>query len=95
MNPANKEIPLLVKNANFIIDKYGVVRSDVRIGRTDYFDYEVVCHIILPKDHVLSKLITEHAHLAVKHMGIQPTLNHHRLPGLWLIHPCQSVKNVI
>ena len=64
-NPANKEVPLLVKNANLFIDKYGVVRSDGRIGRTDYFDYEVICPIILPKDHVLTRLIIEHAHLAV------------------------------
>ena len=77
------------------IDKFGEVRSDGRIGRTDYFDYEVICPIILPKDHVLTRLIIEHAHLAVKHLGIQATLNHLRLAGFWLVHPYQSVKNVI
>ena len=53
-NPANKEIPLLVKNANLFIDKYGAVRSDGRIGRTDYFDYDVICPFISAKNHVLS-----------------------------------------
>ena len=74
---------------------YGVVRSDSRIVRTDHLDYEVICSIIFPKDHVLNRLIIEHAHLAVKHLGIQATLNHFRLAGLWLVHPYQSVKNVI
>ena len=90
-NPVNKEVPLLVKNANLFIDKYGVVRSDSRIGRTDYFDYKVICPIILPKDHVLSRLIIEHAHLVVQHLGIQPTLNHLRLAGsCWFIPTNQS-----
>ena len=84
-----------MKNANLFIDKIGVVRSVGRIGRTDYFDFEVICPIVLPKDHALTRLIIEHAHLAVKHLGIQATLNHLRLAGFWLVHPYQSVKNVI
>ena len=86
---------MLVKNANLFIDKYGVVRSDGRIGRTDYLDYEGICPIILPKDHVLTRLIILHVHLAVKHLGIQATLNHLRLAGFCLVHPYQSVKNVV
>ena len=95
LNPKNKDIPALVKSANLFIDECGVVRSDGRIGKTDYFDYEVINPILLPKDHVLSRLIIEHAHLEVKHLGIQATLNHLRLAGFWLVHPYQSVKNVI
>ena len=72
-NPVNKEVPLLVKNANLFIDKCGVVQSDSRVGRIDYFDYEVICPIILPKDHLITRLIIEHAHLAVKHLEIQAT----------------------
>ena len=51
-------------------DEYGIVRSDGRIGRTDNFDYKVINTIILLKDHILSRLIIEHDHLEVKHLGI-------------------------
>ena len=50
---------------------------------------------MLPKDHNLTKLIIENAHLEVKHLGIQPTLNNIRLSGYILTHPYQGVKKVI
>ena len=60
-----------------------------------FFGYEVINPILLPKDHNLTKLIIENAHLEVKHLGIQPTLNNIRLSGYILTHPYQGVKKVI
>ena len=48
----NREIPSLVKNANMFLDEYAIVRSNGRIGRIGYIDYEVINPIILPKDHI-------------------------------------------
>ena len=94
-NVRNKDVPELVNKWNLFIDEGGLMRSDGRIGKNKFFNYEVINPILLPKDHSLTKLIIENAHLEVKHLGIQPTLNNIRLSGYILTHPYQGVKKVI
>ncbi|CAL4117170.1 unnamed protein product, partial [Meganyctiphanes norvegica] len=95
LDPRNKKPPDLVNNLNLFIDRTGLMRSNGRIGKNKYFEYEVINPVLLAKDHLLTRRIIEEAHLQVKHLGIQATLNNVRLAGFWLTHPYQSVKNVI
>ena len=94
-NPRDEKVPDLVNNLNLYLDKNGIIRCDGRIGKTSYFEFDVVNPILLGKGHPLTKLIVEHSHKKVMHLGIQSTLNNIRLSGYWVPRPFQSIKGVI
>ena len=95
--PKGKKAPSLVVNSNLFIDKYGILRSDGRIGKIHEieFEYDVLHPILLAKDHELTKLIIEDCHLKVQHLGIGATMNQVRLSGFWITRARQAIKNVI
>ena len=83
-------------NLNIFIDpNNGLVRSDGRIGKTTYFDDNVVNPILLAKTHLLTKLIVEDSHKKVRHLGLQATLNQIRLAGFWITKPFQTIKPIL
>ena len=94
-DPRDKPIPELVRNFNLFLGENQLVRSDCRLGKTHYFDRNIIHPVLLPKLHSLTRLIIEDCHLKVKHLGIQSTLNKVRMSGFRLIKPFQSVKAVI
>ena len=94
-DPRDKQIPDLVRNFNLFLDHNNIVRSDCRVGKSEYFAYEVLNPILLPKVHHLTNLIILDAHSRIKHLGIQATLNKVRLNGFRLIKPYMSVRTVI
>ena len=94
-NPANKKIPNLVDQLNLFLDEDGLLRSAGRIGKQTDYSWEVHNPILLGKHHHLSKLIINHYHLQVKHLGVPTTLNNIRMAGLWVPKARQVVKNVL
>ena len=94
-DPRDKLVPNLVRNYNLFLDKFGTVRSDCRVGKNLFFDYEVLNPILLPKQHKLTELIIVDAHVRVKHLGIQSTLNKVRITGFRLMKPYLSVRAAI
>ena len=94
-NPRDKQIPDLVRNFNLFLDHNNIIRSDCRVGKSEYFAYEVLNPILLPKVHHLTNLIILDAHSRIKHLGIQATLNKVRLNGFRLIKPYMSVRAAI
>ena len=94
-DPRDKSVPELIRNYNLFLDKFGTVRSDCRVGKNVFFDYEVLNPILLPKNHKLTSLIIIDAHNRVKHLGIQSTLNKVRISGFRLMKPYLSVKSAI
>ena len=88
-------MPDLIRNYNLFLDKYGTVRSDCRVGKNLFFDYEILNPILLPKQHKLTSLIIIDAHIRIKHLGIQSTLNKVRVSGFRLMKPYLSVRSAI
>ena len=91
----NKRVPDLVNNLNLYIDKNHLLRSDGRIGKTRYFEDDIINPILLAKEHPLSSKIVEDCHRRCKHLGIQATLNLLRLSGFWIPRPYQSIKKIL
>ena len=91
----NKKVPDLVNNLNLYLDKNHLLRSDGRIGKTRYFEDDIINPILLAKDHPLSSKIVEDCHRRCKHLGIQATLNLVRLSGFWIPRPYQSIKKIL
>ena len=87
LDPKNRPIPDMVRDSNLYLDNNGLIRCDGRIGKTVYFDEDMINPILLPKDHPLFTLIVEHCHKRVKHLGIQATLNKLRLSGFRIMRP--------
>ena len=94
-DPRDKPVPELVMNFNLFLDENQLVRSDCRLGKSQYFDMNIIHPVLLPKLHPLTKLIVEDCHYKVKHLGIQSTLNKVRMSGFRLIKPFQTIKAVI
>ena len=90
-----KTIPPLVRDLDLFLDEKGILRSRGRIGKTTYYDFDIINPILLAKNHYLTRLIVEFYHLKVKHLGLQTTLNEVRLAGYWIPRMRQSIKNVI
>ena len=88
-------IPISVRDMDLFIDKNGLLRSRLRVGKVDNFSYEVKNPILLAKKHPLTKLIIQNCHARVKHLGIQAMLNKVRMTGYRIPQPRQSVKNAI
>ena len=88
-------IPISVRDMDLFIDKNGLLRSRLRVGKVDNFSYEVKNPILLAKKHPLTKLIIQDCHSRVKHLGIQAMLNKVRMTGYRIPQPRQSVKNAI
>ena len=94
-NKSNTQIPDLVKNLNLFLDQDGILRSKGRISKVNYYDYEVLNPILLPKEHSYSRLIIRKAHFSCKHLGVQSTLNKVRLQGYWIPKARQIIKTVL
>ena len=92
---SNLPIPNLVKNLDLFIDDEGIVRSKGRISKVNFYNYEILNPILLPKNDNFTHMIIRRAHFTCKHMGLQSTLNKVRLQGYWI--PCarQVVKTVL
>ena len=86
-DPKGKHTPNLVNNLNLFIDKFHLLRSDGRIGKTRYFEDDIINPILLAKVHPLTTRIVEDCHRQCKHLGIQATINLVRLSGFWLPKP--------
>ena len=91
----NKRVPELVNNLNLYLDKNHLLRSDGRIGKTRYFEDDIINPILLAKVHPLSSKLVEDCHRRCKHLGIQATLNLVRLSGFWIPKPYQSIKKIL
>ena len=65
-DPRDKLVPDLIRNYNLFLDKYGTVRSNCRVGKNLFFDYEILNPILLPKQHKLTSLIIIDAHIRIK-----------------------------
>ena len=94
-DPKGKHAPDLVNNLNLFIDNSNLLRSDGRIGKTRYFEEDIINPIVLAKEHPLTRRIVEDCHRKCKHLGIQSTLNQVRLSGFWIPKPYQSIKKIL
>ena len=90
-----KEIPDLVKNLNLFLDKDGIIRSKGRIAKVNFYDFEILNPILLPKDDHFTNLTIWKAHKSCKHLGVQSTLNKVRLQGYWIHKARQAIKKVL
>ena len=91
----NGKVPDRVRDLNIFLDKRGLLRCDGRMGKVESYDPDMINPILLGKNHPLTNLIILNSHSKVKHLGIQPTLNRVRMDGFRLIHPINSVKQVL
>ena len=87
--------PTLVNDLDLFLDDLGLLRSAGRTGKVQIFDYDIINPIILAKDHPLTSLIVNEAHINVQHLGISSTLTKVRMGGYWIPKSRQAVKNVI
>ena len=87
--------PTLVNDLDLFIDDSGLLRSAGRTGKVQIFDYDIINPILLAKDHPLTSLIVNEAHINVQHLGISSTLTKVRMGGYWIPKSRQAVKNVI
>ena len=87
--------PGLVSDLDLFLDDSGLLRSAGRTGKVTSFDYDIINPIIIAKDHPLTSLIINEAHINVQHLGISSTLNKVRMAGYWIPKARQAVKNVI
>ena len=94
--PRVGSIPARVRDMNLFLDKFGIIRSDGRMGKVHKFDYNLIYPILLaPRQHALTQLIVKFYHHEVQHLGIQSTLNKVKRAGFRFIHPYQTVKAII
>ena len=93
--PDKKQIPHLVDHLNLFLDPNNVLRCKGRLGRCNYFNYDVLNPILLSKNHHFTKLYIMYAHEQCKHLGINSTLNLIRMNGYWITRSRQAIKNVI
>ena len=89
------KVPTLVNDLDLFIDDSGLLRSAGRTGKVQIFDYDIINPILLAKDHPLTSLIVNEAHINVQHLGISSTLTKVRMGGYWIPKSRQAVKNVI
>ena len=61
--PVGRMIPARVVSMNLFLDPQGIIRSDGRLGRASYYDYETINPILLPRDHPLTVFIIRDYHL--------------------------------
>ena len=91
----DSNIPPLVNNLNLFIDDQGIVRSQGRISKCLYFDYNVHNPILLPKGHKFTTLFIKYCHVKVQHLGIGTTLNYLRGQGFWVAKGRAAVKTAL
>ena len=89
------EIPLLVSRLNLFLDEDGLIRSKGRLGRTNYFNYDVLNPILLGRKHPFTRLVVKDAHEQCKHLGIGATLTNIRLKGFWITSARVAIKSVL
>ena len=94
-NPTNKQLPHLVDHLNLFLDPDNILRCKGRIGRCNYFNYDVLNPILLSRNHYFTSLYIMDAHEQCKHLGVNSTLNFIRLDGFWITRSRQAIKNVI
>ena len=75
------KVPTLVNDLDLFIDDSGLLRSAGRTGKVQIFDYDIINPILLAKDHPLTSLIVNEAHINVQHLGISSTLTKVRMGG--------------
>ena len=88
-------VPKLIKDLNLFLDDNNLLRCQGRIGKCNFYSYEVQNPILLSKSHYLTKLIVEDQHVRCKHMGLGTTLTELREKGYWLPNGRQVVKSII
>lgn len=76
------------------LDCNGVLRVGGRIRRADLT--EALCHpVILPKKSHITKLVINHFHQRVNHMGRGTTHSNLRQNGFWIINGSSAVSQMI
>lgn len=93
--PKDEPIPALINQLNLFLDDNGILRSRGRIGKTLFYDYDVINPILLGKTHKLTELIIWSFHLKCQHLGLSTTVNCLRTGGYWVPRARQVVKKVI
>ena len=71
------------------------MRTRGRNGKSEFYYYEVLYPILLPRNSHLTRLMILNSHQDCKHLGISATLNRLCLSGFWIFRARQSVKTVI
>ena len=94
-DPSNHKPTDLVRNLNLFLDGKGLIRSEGRISKTKFHDYNVIFPIILAKNHPLTRLIIINMHEKCKHLGLNATLTKIRLHGFWIPKARQCIKKVL
>lgn len=91
----NKEIQKgsNLKNLNPFIDKEKLLREGGRLNHSD-FEYDQKYPIILPKNHLLAKLLITYEHRKLLHAGLQALLANIRT-RFWPIGGRNEVKRVL
>ena len=92
LNPNDSKVPRLVTDLNLFLDADGLMRTRERIGKSEFYDYEVLYPILWPRNSHLIRLMILNSHQDCKHLGISATLNRLRLSGFWIFRARQSVK---
>ena len=95
-NPgSDKTVPKLVRDLNLFLDDSGLIRTRGRLSRSNYYNFEILNPVLLGKHHYLTKLFIKDAHESCKHLGIQSTLTHLRLRGLWVVGARHTIRRVL
>ena len=85
----------MVSELNLFLDQKALIRSKGRIEKNVDLKYDVVNPLAMAKNHHLTKLLMYYVHCQSMHMGLQSTLNHLRIHGLWILKARQAVSSVI
>ena len=81
------------KNLGLFRDFGGIIRCKGRLGNSP-MEFEEKYPALLPRDHLLTRLIILRAHSVVKHGGVTDTLTQVR-EKFWIIKARQLIKKII
>ena len=88
-------VPSLVKELNFFLDKDGLIRSKERHTKCLSMDYDAINLVLISKNSPLTSLLVLDCHCRCKHLGVESTLNLLRQSGFWLPFARTFIKKTI
>lgn len=83
-----------IRCLNPFLDKDGMIRVGGRISAADDFGYDKKFPILLPKNHILTKLIFKNIHESFLHCGVQQLLAYTR-ETYWPLNGRNTAKQVV
>ena len=91
-SPVPKQSPL--SKLNPFLDEQGVIRVGGRLGNTETNNFQQSHPIILPKQHHISRLIIQHIHEKMGHLGRETTLASLR-EHFWIIQANSATRSLL